>query len=84
MSDKWNRSVECCGNCAFWPLGYQSGSDHLGSEPYGIGGHHTDGSVSECRRHAPISANHEMRLSGSAIWPTTKKRDYCGDFELRG
>lgn len=74
----WSMKVECCGNCAFWPLAGMNGG-----EPFGIGGHHTDGSVSECRRHAPVGVKPDMDLHGSARWPTTRKRDFCGDFELR-
>lgn len=31
----------------------------------------------ECRRHAPV-----LDLDGVFVWPTTKKRDSCGDFAL--
>jgi hypothetical protein len=83
MSDNWNSKVECCGNCAFWPLGnYQH--DWAGAEPFGIGGHHTDGSVSECRRHAPRDLNRDRYPGATRLFPMTEKRDFCGDFELRG
>ena len=81
MSD-WNQKVECCGNCAFWPLAHSQ--SEWSREPYGIGGHHTDGSVSECRKHAPIGIADGMALHGDRKFPTTRKSDFCGDFELRG
>jgi hypothetical protein len=80
--DGWSPKVECCGNCAFWPLGnYQH--DFKGAEPQGTGGHHTDGSVSDCRRYAPSHQRPDMYPSATARWPTTNKRDYCGEFEQR-
>lgn len=79
----WNLKVECCGNCAFWPLNpYQSGEAE--AYPLGTGGPHTDGSVSECRRHAPIALKHERYPSAERLFPTTRRQDFCGDFEQRG
>ena len=80
--DRWNTSVECCGNCAFWPLGgYQS--SYSGAQPLGCGGNQGDGSVSECRRHAPVSVNQDRHPGRTAVWPQVGVRDFCGDFELR-
>lgn len=77
----WNGKVECCGNCAFWPLNpYQV----EGSYPLGIGGPHTDGTVSECRRHAPTELDRAKYPSAERRFPTTNRSDFCGDFELRG
>lgn len=79
----WKQSVECCGNCAFWPLNpYQH--DTPGSYPLGQGGPHTDGSVSECRRRSPVSLDHGRYPCAERLFPTTNRSDYCGDFELRG
>lgn len=81
MSD-WKLSTICCGNCAFWPLaGYQH--DWKGAEPLGCGGPGTDGSISECRRRAPIGFEPARYPSRTAIFPETNKRDHCGDFEAR-
>lgn len=83
MSDNWNGSVECCGNCAYWPLGgYQH--DWKGAQPLGAGGPHTDGTVSECRRHAPLAVNTARYPSADRLFPSTNRTDFCGDFELRG
>lgn len=82
MTDQWDGSVECCGNCAYWPLGgYQH--DWKGAEPIGIGGQHTNGEVSDCRRHAPSESDRNSHPGATARWPTTRKRDFCGDFELQ-
>ncbi len=82
MTKKWNTLVECCGNCAFWPLGgYQH--DFAGAEPLGIGGHHTNGNVSECRRYAPRELDHERSPGATRHFPQTEKTDFCGEFELR-
>ena len=79
MTDRWNGKIECCGNCAFWPINpYSEGM------PYGMKGPHTDGTVSDCRRHAPREISPQRYPSDTAQWPTTKRDDCCGDFELRG
>jgi hypothetical protein len=73
-----------CELCRFWPLSsYSNGK--IGDKYYGIGGHHTDGSVSDCRRRAPamVDPHRDAHLWGSARWPTTKREDWCGDFEAR-
>lgn len=81
LNDSWNTKVECCGNCAFWPLGgFQH--DWKGAEPLGISGYSTDGTVSECRRHAPIGLK-EDSPGATRRFPKTEKRDFCGDFERR-
>lgn len=83
MATNWNRSVENCGNCAFWPLaGYQH--DWKGAEPQGTGGYMCDGTVSDCRRHAPREVHKDRYPGASAQWPQTNRNDFCGDFELRG
>lgn len=83
MSNDWKTSIECCGNCAFWPLGgYQH--DWRGAAPHGIGGPHTDGTVSECRRRAPVGLDHGKYPGAERLFPTTHRTDFCGDFELRG
>ena len=83
MSDNWNSKVECCGNCAFWPIGgYQH--DFPGAKPLGIGGHHTDGDVSDCRRYAPRELDKEKYPTATGRWPQTNRDDFCGEFELRG
>lgn len=82
LNDNWNLKVECCGNCAFWPLGnFQH--DWKGADPLGIGGHNTNGEVSECRLHGPIGIKDGIELHGDRKFPTTHKTDFCGDFELR-
>ena len=79
---KWNYKVECCGNCAFWPL--SSFSRNLNTdEPLGIGGLNCDGSVSECRKRAPMAIADSGELSGNRKFPTTRRDDFCGEFELR-
>ena len=81
MTD-WSRYEKVCGNCQFWLLqGYQAYWE--GAEPVGAGGYHTDGSASECRRHAPRDQSAAHELSGSARWPTTKRLDWCGDYVAR-
>lgn len=72
---------ERCGNCKFWELsGYARMNDIEG----GVGGHHCDGSVSNCRRHAPgmIDATRD-RIHDRAEWPTTRKDAWCGDWAAR-
>jgi hypothetical protein len=82
MSD-WKYNVECCGNCAFWPLGgFQH--DWKGAEPLGIGGPGTDGTVSECRRRAPVALDRSRYPGSDRLFPSTRRDDYCGDFEARG
>lgn len=86
---KWDVSTPLCGNCRFWPLsGYGKHSWDYGSltslGPSGQGGYNTDGSVSGCRRHAPIkAADREGGVISYALWPETFKTDFCGDFESR-
>lgn len=80
--DNWNDRAPLCGNCRHWPLsGYQFDWD--GCEPLGTGGHSCDGTVSDCRLHAPIAVKSDRYPSETAMWPTTRKTDHCGDFELR-
>lgn len=67
---------ERCEFCRYWPV--SGGSD---DRWYGLGGHNTDGSVSDCRRRAPAERREGRELHGSAEWPTTKRTDWCGDFE---
>lgn len=74
---KWDASKVACGNCQYWLLGlYQPDFD--GAEPKGAGGPHTDGSVSDCRAKPPIHIQ-----GGSAVWPPTKRDDWCGAFKAR-
>jgi len=81
----WDREAKLCANCRFWPLsGYGETvwkNDY--GRPSGISGFQTDGSVSDCRRHAPTELNQERRPGETAIWPRTLATDYCGDFERR-
>lgn len=80
--EKWCEKQTICGNCRNWRLGaFQSDFD--GAEPNGAGGHHTNGEVSDCLAHAPARNPDASDLSGNAVWPTTKKRDRCGDFTPR-
>lgn len=79
MSD-WDKSQKVCGNCRFWLLGHWQQD---GAEPRGAGGVGSDGGVSECRRRAPFELIHAMHLHGSAAWPTTKRLDWCGDYDSR-
>lgn len=87
MVGDWNRNAKMCGNCRFWPLSpcgrvqWDSGDNRL--HPNGVGGHACDGTVSDCRRHAPVAVKYDMRLHGDAHWPTTKFHEGCGDFEAR-
>lgn len=83
MSD-WKTNIECCGNCAFWPLKpYQH--DWKGAEPLGISGYATDGTVSECRRYAPRQPQYDEYSPGSnRAFPKTERTDFCGEFTPRG
>jgi hypothetical protein len=79
---RWSSLVECCGNCAFWPLGgYQH--NWKGAPPLGMCGPGSDGSLSECRRHAPNTTDQSKYPSKTAAWPSTARNDYCGDFERK-
>jgi len=76
--------ADTCDRCRFWPLsGYNGGK--IGDRYYGIGGSGTDGSVSDCRRHAPTrdTSRPDADLFGSGRWPTTGRGHWCGDFEAR-
>jgi hypothetical protein len=74
-------AVERCGNCRFWEL--SSYAIRNGSES-GVGGHHCDGSVSNCRRHAPPGIHTERdRIHDRAEWPTTRIDAWCGEWEPR-
>lgn len=81
----WDFDAKVCGNCRHWQLsGYSRNqwNDGEWSDPRGIGGYHCDGSVSDCRRHAPIGAKPGDVIK-QAIWPQTGTQDSCGDFERR-
>lgn len=65
---------KACGSCIFWARGRD------GIE--GCGGVNCDGGVSECRAHAPIGLQADIRLHGDRMFPTTKVDDWCGDWRL--
>lgn len=73
-------SAERCETCRFWPLRTKIGDHYIG-----IGGYNCDGSVSDCRRRAPVivEQGRDERLSGNGRWPTTKRDDWCGEYEAR-
>lgn len=79
--NNWDERARLCGNCAFWPLqGYQF--DWQGSEPLGTAGYATDGTVSDCRKAAPIGVSRDSP-GKTAVWPKTERTDCCGDFQRR-
>ena len=84
----WNRAARVCGNCGYWPLSpYGQACWERGelNEPSGLHGHQTDGSVSDCRRHAPCAIRPQREsYDASAQWPRTARTDSCGDFKWRG
>ena len=76
MAMDWDYTAIACGNCRYWPAKRESYG------VYGIGGPHTDGSVSDCRRHPPIAVRQDRYPHSSAVWPATNREDWCGEFEL--
>lgn len=76
---QWKYSVMCCGNCAHWP----TNQDQSDRQPYGLGGPSGDGTVSDCRKRAPILLRTDRHPSATAEWPTTRRDDFCDEFELR-
>ena len=74
-------TAETCNSCRFWP----TRGEPIDGRYWGIGGPHTDGSVSDCRRHAPrqVKDRASSYPHDSAIWPETKSYDWCGDYEAR-
>lgn len=69
---------EQCSSCRFWAL------DDFGRA---LGGYHTDGGYSQCRRHAPIftgDAQRDCYFAGKGTaWPYTAKDAWCGDYQPR-
>lgn len=70
-----------CQDCRYWVATITA--DGI----YGIGGPHTDGSVSECRRFAPTACDSDRRArmypNASRVFPETHRADWCGEFEPR-
>lgn len=79
MSD-WDFSRRVCANCKHWDTEQQS-FDQYDFAPRGKGGHHCNGTASECRRNPPVAG--DPKSFQSAVWPTTGREDYCGEFERR-
>lgn len=73
---------ERCELCRFWQLSSYNGGK-IGDQYNGVGGPHTDGSASNCRRHAPRHLQQLDRIYGRVDWPTTKRDEWCGEFEAR-
>lgn len=62
-----------CSTCRFW------GRDEYGRA---LGGPHCDGSVSDCRRRAPIAINSNTdRIFARGEWPSTSANAWCGEWE---
>lgn len=59
-----------CRNCLFWE-----------KSPFGGGvlGSGTDGSVSNCRRHAPEPMTDGYTPTRARRFPQTEARDWCGE-----
>lgn len=75
--------TERCDHCRFWALSKYNGGK-IGDTYYGIAGHHTDGSMSDCRRHPPIVREPgNWNPLGEAIWPRTCRDSWCGEFQPR-
>ncbi len=73
--------AEYCGNCRFWELSLYA---QMNGGESGIGGHHCDGSVSNCRRRAPAEINTDRdRIHARAEWPTTQHSAWCGEWAPR-
>ncbi len=89
MSDGWDVSAKLCGNCKFWPLsgfGSYEWTDGYGryTSPTGMGGSSCNGDYSPCRRHAPTqAAPKNYGVTAHAVWPETRREEWCGDFEAR-
>lgn len=68
---------ERCETCRFWPAARNSRGT------YGMHGHHTDGSVSDCRRYPPRDTDPSREhYDRNAVWPRTLKTDWCGEWKL--
>lgn len=87
----WNCSLRACANCDFWPLSPRDQDEwdayaEFAKPPHGLRGHPAY-TYSDCRRHAPQrdppEPGQSRDLSGSACWPTTSWRHWCGDFTPR-
>lgn len=65
-------TTDTCETCRFWAR-----------DPFGraLGGPHTDGSVSDCRRNAPIAVKADRYPLANAVWPQTHKLDFCGEHQ---
>lgn len=75
---------ERCEMCHFWQLGsYSDGK--IGDRYFGVGGPHTDGSVSNCRRRAPTLENN-IGASGFMIKDgvTTETQESRNDTRIYG
>jgi hypothetical protein len=68
--------MDRCQICRFWEESEYSKRNCVLDRRSGVVGHHTDGSASNCRRRAPVGRGEHY-----AIWPVTKKGDWCGEFE---
>ena len=77
----WSDGAKLCGNCVHWDRASPARGTY---PPLGRSGPHTDGTLSECRRHAPRGVQ-AVGYSGrdDARWPHTSPTDWCGDFEAR-
>lgn len=78
--DLGSTPVQRCGSCKYWEL---SGYAQMNGMESGVGGYHTDGSVSNCRRNAPQELRQDRYPSANVVWPQTNKTDWCGDWLRR-
>lgn len=72
--------AEKCSTCRFWGLSRYSlanGGDD------GDCGPHCDGSAGRCRRHSPTVVDRSRYPLATAVWPTSAREDWCGDYEAR-
>lgn len=80
---RWDPLAELCGNCKHWPLSGYGKTKPLTEEPSGLHGHHTDGSVSDCRHRSPVRKDPGYCPGENRSWPQTGRDEGCGDFVNR-
>ncbi len=74
--------IERCGTCRFWQLSDYAKANSMELGVHGLG---CDGSVSNCRKKAPVAdpAKRDRTLFGDACWPITRKDDWCSEWRKR-